>query len=345
VAAIAPKPAPQTVQWLRLGALGLLACAVLAAFGFWWFGVRQAATTRSTTIDSTATLTPVGGRAVAISERGLHTLALLGRVLYWAGSRPDVTYELTQHRDGRVYLRYLARGTRLGSQKAFLTIGSYPVANAYAVTRNVARRAGSVQVPVGQEAVAFYRRRLPTNIYPAFRGGDSQIEIFDPSPENAVRLVAGGVIRQVEGAAAAPPSQRARPSAVYPEPLALLAKRLGRPLYWAGRRRGARYELTRTPDGHVYVRYLPEGAKAGSSRPYLTVGTYPLANAYATTEAAAKRPGSVRIDVPGGVGFYSESRPSSVYIAFRGVSEQVEVFDPSSARAREVARHEIHAIS
>src|SRR6476646_5979771 len=31
---------------------------------------------------------------------------------------------------------------------------------------------------------------------------------------------------------------------------------LGHPLYWAGPRAGTTYELTRSPDGRVYVRYL-----------------------------------------------------------------------------------------
>src|SRR5690349_21787017 len=34
---------------------------------------------------------------------------------------------------------------------------------------------------------------------------------------------------------------------------------LGHPVYWAGPRAGATYELTRSPDGRVYIRYLTGG--------------------------------------------------------------------------------------
>jgi hypothetical protein len=118
------------------------------------------------------------------------------------------------------------------------------------------------------------------------------------------------------------------------------------PLYWAGRQPDVSYELTQTPDGRVYVRYLPSGAQVGSAQPYLTIGTYPVANAYATTRAASQKPGSVVIEIPGGVAFYSRRRPTSVYIAYPGVNEQVEVYDPSPARAHDVvAQHQIRAVS
>ena len=122
--------------------------------------------------------------------------------------------------------------------------------------------------------------------------------------------------------------------------------RLGRPLYWAGQRRGTTYELTQTPDGRVYVRYLPHGVQVGSGRPYLTVGTYPVANAYATTKAAASKPGAVPIRISGGIAFYDKSRPTSVYLAFPGVDEQIEVYDPSAATVhRDVADRLISTVS
>jgi hypothetical protein len=104
------------------------------------------------------------------------------------------------------------------------------------------------------------------------------------------------------------------------------------PVYWLGPVAGKKYELTRTPDGRVYVRYLPSRARIGAQKPYLTVATYPLAHALAATRAAAQRRGTVKTTFPGGVvAFYSRTKPTSVYLAFPGVDEQVEVFDPSPA--------------
>jgi hypothetical protein len=110
---------------------------------------------------------------------------------------------------------------------------------------------------------------------------------------------------------------------------------LGHPVYWAGPRAGATYELTRSPDGRVYIRYLTGGAKIGSPLPdFLTVGTYVVPNAAAAVRAAANQPGAVAVHVPGGFGFYNNARPTSVYFAFRGSNVQVETYDPSSAVAR-----------
>ena len=110
---------------------------------------------------------------------------------------------------------------------------------------------------------------------------------------------------------------------------------LGHPVYWAGPRVGATYELTRSPDGRVYIRYLTGGAKVGSPLPdFLTVGTYVVPNAAAAVRAAAGQPGAVTVNVPGGVGFYNSARPTSVYFAFPGSNVQVETYDPSANVAR-----------
>ncbi len=110
---------------------------------------------------------------------------------------------------------------------------------------------------------------------------------------------------------------------------------VGHRVYWAGPRTGTTYELTRSPDGRVYVRYLTGGAKVGSPLPdFLTIGTYVVPNAASAVQAAAAQPGAVRLPVPGGVGFYNTARPTSVYFAYPSSNVQVETYDPSAAVAR-----------
>lgn len=112
---------------------------------------------------------------------------------------------------------------------------------------------------------------------------------------------------------------------------------LGHPVYWNGPRTGATYELTRTPDGRVYIRYLTDGAKVGSPLPnFLTVGTYVVPNAEAAVAAAAAQPGAVRLPLKGGVAFYNTARPTSVYFAYAGSDVQVETYDPSASAARQL---------
>lgn len=112
---------------------------------------------------------------------------------------------------------------------------------------------------------------------------------------------------------------------------------LGIPIYWVGELPGVRYELTKTADDRVFIRYLPAGVPIGSSKPYLTIGTYPVRHAFTVTSRLAAKSGSVPVDVgKGAVAFSSRKSPESVFLAYRGSGVQIEVFDPTPGRARDL---------
>jgi hypothetical protein len=117
--------------------------------------------------------------------------------------------------------------------------------------------------------------------------------------------------------------------------LRTLVTTIRHPVYWAGPRRNATYELTRTRDGRIYIRYLPLGARIGDRRPdYTAVGTYPVANAYDVVQAASRRTGAIAYHTRSGALVVVNSKtPTSVYFAFRGVPYLMEVFDPAPTRA------------
>ncbi len=129
-----------------------------------------------------------------ISVKGLHSLAALGVPIYWAGQQSGVTYELTKTADNRVLVRYLPAGEKIGTKTPYLTIGTYPVKNAFAVTSRVAHSSSSVTVPVGHGGVAFYSRAAPTSVYVAYPGYDYQVEVFDPSPAQARSIASGRLV-------------------------------------------------------------------------------------------------------------------------------------------------------
>jgi hypothetical protein len=107
------------------------------------------------------------------------------------------------------------------------------------------------------------------------------------------------------------------------------------PVYWAGPRAGQTYELFTTGDGRVYVRYLPAGVKVGDPRPqFLTVGTYPLPNAFAALKRAGRTPGAVTRRLSGGGLAVINPATPSVYFAYPGGKYQVEVFAPSASTTR-----------
>jgi hypothetical protein len=135
---------------------------------------------------------------------------------------------------------------------------------------------------------------------------------------------------------------RAVPSLVSEADLTAYAKSVDHPVYWAGPRNGFSYELTKTSDGSAYIRYLPQGVAAGDPRPqFLTVGTYPRKNAFATVEQAAGQAGASSVTLPGGgIGVPSPRNKQSVYMSYPESPVLVEVFSTSPARSLRLVRQQ-----
>jgi hypothetical protein len=133
--------------------------------------------------------------------------------------------------------------------------------------------------------------------------------------------------------------QGAKPKAATIAELEQLPGEVGHSVYWAGPRAGNTYELTQTESGRIFIRYLPEGVEVGDDRPsYLSIATYPYKDAYDTLVELSRRKGSLsrKLD-DGGIAVSSPKRPESVYIAYPDENLQVEVYDPSVEKARDLA--------
>ena len=114
----------------------------------------------------------------------------------------------------------------------------------------------------------------------------------------------------------------------------------GQAVYWAGPIDGTELEATElTEQGGVQVRYLEEGAEAGSGgAEALTVGSYPLPDPAGAIDGLAAQPGAiVRTSDDGRTVVTNRERPTSVYFASPDNSVQVEIYDPSPARALRLA--------
>ena len=137
----------------------------------------------------------------------------------------------------------------------------------------------------------------------------------------------------------APPAAGSGASAASESELKSFADSASHPVYWAGPKEGHTYELTRTTNGFVYVRYLPEGTEVGDPRSrFLTIGTYPRPGAFAELQRASKAKDSVSVKIgDGGLAVFSEARPTSVYVGYPDAKYQVEVFHPSPDEARRLA--------
>jgi hypothetical protein len=81
----------------------------------------QAAVARSTAVSGALKPVLANGQSeskgpTAVTRTGLASLAAsVGHPVYWAGPRANVTYELTQTADGRIFVRYLPKGTPVGA--------------------------------------------------------------------------------------------------------------------------------------------------------------------------------------------------------------------------------------
>ncbi|HWB70397.1 MAG TPA: hypothetical protein VG518_10515, partial [Solirubrobacterales bacterium] len=130
------------------------------------------------------------------------------------------------------------------------------------------------------------------------------------------------------------------PTVVSPARLDSLAAEWEPPIYWLGRRPGARLELKRELSGEIYLRYLTGNARPGDPRQdYVTVGTYPVGGGAAAVRGAAREEGAaVQSGPSGSVLLANPRRPENVYLAFPGSEYQIEIFAPAAGRALELAK-------
>ena len=186
---------------IRLGAIVALALAI--AFVVWLVvrGNDNSSSTPTTSSKPTPGKTTPKTRETirAATPRSLRVLARAsGHPIYWAGPQASVKYELTQVTDGRIYIRYLPKGVPIGDRRAaYLIVATYPVQNAYKAVRTAAKESGAVTFRTKRGGLAVYNRSAATNVYYAFPGSKYQVEVFDPSPGRAAKLVRTGAIRPI----------------------------------------------------------------------------------------------------------------------------------------------------
>lgn len=123
------------------------------------------------------------------------------------------------------------------------------------------------------------------------------------------------------------------PNAWHADRLHAEALILPQPFYWAGPRRGVRYEFWRTTDDKIYVRYLPKGKKAGDNGKYLTISTYHVPGAYKAVKKSGGKAGP-----NGSVVWVRTGSPTSILMAWPKVPYEVEVYDPNPVDAAKVAQ-------
>jgi hypothetical protein len=158
-----------------------------------------------------ATARPVG--PIGLSANGLRTLTQsVGQPIYWAGARPGYLYELTRTATGKIFIRYLPPGAKVGSkQQTYLVVATYPVAHAF---RSIKNLTAEHPFPIPGGGIAIVDQKHPESVHLAYPGVDYQLEVYDPSPARSLQVATSGEVRTVPprppSAAPAARSTRAR---------------------------------------------------------------------------------------------------------------------------------------
>ena len=122
--------------------------------------------------------------------------------------------------------------------------------------------------------------------------------------------------------------------------LADVVSKLGETVYWVGPMRGAKYTINAQNVGAIYVRYLPNAKGISDTSPnYRVIATYKEANAYDATLAAGNQPNGVSFAKEDGAGvvYYNKNTPTNVYLAYKALPFQIEVFDSTAETALAMA--------
>ena len=139
-----------------------------------------------------------GGKTgpTALTFEGLQQMSAgLKQPIYWSGPQPGYKYEFTHTSNGRSFVRYLPPGVDAGAPGAdYLIVATYPFRNAFRTLQKLANGAGA-ELPGG--GLAYQDPAYPKSVHVAFRGVQYQIEVYDPSPEEAMRVATSAQVQPV----------------------------------------------------------------------------------------------------------------------------------------------------
>lgn len=138
---------------------------------------------------------PANGAEIVSVNELREKVALQGTPAYWAGELTGAQLELSQSGEGRTYVRYLTGGAEAGDPRpAFLTVGTYEIANPLAALRRQGHLPGGVLAKGPRGATVYFSRTRPHSVYLAYPGVAAEIEVYDPSFRRALHLVNSGRI-------------------------------------------------------------------------------------------------------------------------------------------------------
>jgi hypothetical protein len=168
--------------------VGVIVAAVLAVVLIGWLVLRGD--------DNSSSPEGSGGAEAASLETLREKAASRGTPIYWAGPQGDATLEYTESEGGDiVYVRYLTGGAEIGDPNPeYLTVGTYNFTNPVSALKRQGHSPGGELASAPGGATVYFNRDRPQSVYLAYPGVEVQIEVYDPDPERALKLVTSGQI-------------------------------------------------------------------------------------------------------------------------------------------------------
>jgi hypothetical protein len=189
-AASKPSIDPRTLRLLGMGLVGLIVGLLLGALLFGGDDSKEATVSASASSATTA--------GVVTPDQLATEAKSLGRPVYWAGAQDGSSIDLERDAKGNVSVLYIPEGSDPGGPPAdYLTVVTYPYDNAYAALQQQVVTGGPLSRDLPDGGLVISQADEPNNAYVAYKGEDYQVEIYDPRPGRALKLVLDGSIVKV----------------------------------------------------------------------------------------------------------------------------------------------------
>src|SRR5438105_6433516 len=174
-------PPARTVRRTQVSLLVLGLAVTVSALVVGWLLIAK---------DGSSPTPPANSGPAIVSREQLDRFAAsLDHPLYWAGSKPGYSYELTSSH-GRAWVRYLPAGVKAGDPRAsFLVVGTYALPDAFAGLKRVAKSPTSVSRSIADGGLLVYDAQRPTSVYFSYPGVKYQVEVYAPSAQDGRALV------------------------------------------------------------------------------------------------------------------------------------------------------------
>lgn len=179
-------------------------------------------------------------------------------------------------------------------------------------------------------AVALFFSLLTFSITLAIFSGSRSVSLSLVQPEDVTASSSANAVNPISsGQVALTESQ-----------LIAAVKSAGISVYWLGSAAGNKYAFNNLATDQNFVRYLPGGnGVADTAEKYRIIGTYKDVTAYETMKKAAASSNGVSFTNPdGSIVYYDKATPLHVYLAFKNLPYQIEIFDPISGVALSLAK-------